>query len=100
LFELPSSNLQFAIVILQFAFLFGHRSSLTSGLRAKPAPPITFSQWTVLESNQVLPGFNRTLSPDQLTVLKQKGPGVTQDTWPFEAHGNDHVSQAQTKTRA
>src|SRR5262245_31787829 len=41
LFELPSSNLQFAIVILQFAFLFGHRSSLTSGLRAKPALPIT-----------------------------------------------------------
>jgi hypothetical protein len=41
LFELPSSNLQFAIVILQFAFLFGHRSSLTSGLRAKPALAIT-----------------------------------------------------------
>src|SRR4029453_3482110 len=41
LFGLPSSNLQFAIVILQFAFLFGHRSSLTSGLRAKPALPLT-----------------------------------------------------------
>src|SRR5262245_38964584 len=41
LFELPSSNLQFAIVILQFAFLFGHSSSLTSGLRAKPALPLT-----------------------------------------------------------
>jgi hypothetical protein len=35
LFELPSSNLHFAIVILQFAIRFGNCLPITSGLQAE-----------------------------------------------------------------